>query len=57
MVPPGVRFAEFAAARLETRTKESTHNRKYVGAILTCTVNVTVVICATPFDQYSWREV
>ena len=45
------------SARLETRTKESTHIRKCVGIIPICIVNVTVAIDAAPFDLYLRREV
>ena len=50
-------LVRFPTARLETRTKESTHIRKYVGITLICIVNVTVAIDAAPFDLYLRREV
>ena len=50
-------LAKFLTARLETRTKESTHIRKCVGIMPICIVNVTVVIYAAPFDLYLRREV
>ena len=50
-------LGRFPTARLETRTKESTHIRKCVGIIPICIVNVTVAIDAAPFDLYLRREV
>ena len=47
----------FGLARLETRTKESTHTRKCMYMMILCIVNATVVIYAATFDLYLRREV
>ena len=47
---------KFDATRLETRTKESTHIRKYACMILARAVNVIVVMFPQPRSTYIHGE-